>query len=81
MEVSGQRQRLCSGVATAFSTRILAGQPFLQTVANQPWGLIREQLGTDPTVTFANPFAFPGQPSTLPAFTPYRPPRHLTEVR
>jgi hypothetical protein len=49
------------------------GEAFLQTVSNQPWGLIREQLGTDPTVTFANPFAFPGQPSTLPAFTPYSP--------
>ena len=51
----------------------IGGQSFLQTVSNQPWGLIREQLGTDPTVTFANPFAFPGQPSILPAFTPYSP--------
>jgi len=51
----------------------IGGQAFLQTVVNQPWGLIREQLGTDPTVTFDNPFAFPGQPSTLPAFTPYSP--------
>jgi len=52
----------------------IGGQAFLQTVVNQPWGLIREQLGTDPTVTFDNPFAFPGQPSTLPAFTPYTAP-------
>ncbi len=51
----------------------IGGQSFLQTVVNQPWGLIREQEGTDPTVTFDNPFAFPGQPSTLPAFTPYSP--------
>jgi Carboxypeptidase regulatory-like domain/TonB dependent receptor/TonB-dependent Receptor Plug Domain len=51
----------------------LGGQSFLQTVSNQPWGLIREQLGTDPAVTFANPFAFPGQPSIFPAFTPYSP--------
>ena len=56
----------------AFHSHI-GGQAFLQTVVNQPWGLIREQLGTDPTVTFQNPFAFPGQPSTLPAFTPYSP--------
>jgi hypothetical protein len=51
----------------------IGGQAFLQTVVNQPWGLIREQLGTDPTVTLDNPFAFPGQPSILPAFTPYSP--------
>ncbi len=51
----------------------IGGQAFLNTISNQPWGLIREQLGTDPTVTFANPFAFPGQPSTLPAFTSYSP--------
>jgi hypothetical protein len=51
----------------------IGGQSFLQTVSNQPWGLTRESLGTDPTLTFANPFAFLGQPSTLPAFTPYSP--------
>jgi hypothetical protein len=51
----------------------IGGQAFLQTVVNQPWGLIREQLGTDPTVTIQNPFAFPGQPSVLPAFTSYSP--------
>ncbi len=52
----------------------IGGEVFLQTVVNQPWGLIREQLGTDPTVTIDNPFAFPGQPSVLPAFTPYTAP-------
>jgi len=51
----------------------IGGQSFLQTFSNQPWGIIRESVGTDPTLTFANPFAFPGQPSTIPNFTPYSP--------
>jgi hypothetical protein len=56
----------------------ITGQPVLQMITNQPWGLIREQFATDPTVTFANPFAFPGQPSTLPAFTSYSPTTQLS---
>ena len=50
----------------------IGGQSFLQTISNQPWGIIRESVGS-PALTFANPFAFPGQPSTLPAFAPYSP--------
>ncbi len=49
----------------------VTGQPTLQMILNQPWGLLREQLGSDPNATFADPFAFPGQNYNLPAFTPY----------
>jgi hypothetical protein len=56
----------------------LPGQVPTQLVSQQPWCNYREQLGTDPTVTFANPFAFPGIPYTLPAFTPYSPTTSLS---
>jgi len=72
VDASGQRQSCVPGGYGVFHSHI-GGQAFLQTVVNQPWGLIREQLGTDPTVTIQNPFAFPGQPSVLPAFTSYSP--------
>lgn len=58
----------------------VTGQPTLQMVLNQPWGELREQEGSDPNVTFADPFAFPGQSYTLPAFTPYSPTTQLSQV-
>jgi hypothetical protein len=56
------------------------GDTPLQLILNQPWGVTRTQEGTDPTVTFANPFVFPGQPSTVPAFTPYSPTTQLSQT-
>lgn len=58
----------------------ISGQQVLQMILNQPWAILRAQVGTDPTVTFDNPFAFPGQPSTLPAFTPYSPTSALSQL-
>jgi len=52
----------------------LGGQSFLQTLTNQPWAIYRVGEGTgNGSATIADPFAFPGQPSTIPAFTPYSP--------
>jgi hypothetical protein len=57
----------------------VTGQPTIQLLLNQPWGLLREQIGSDPTATIADPFAFPGQPYNLPAFTPYSPSSQLSQ--
>jgi hypothetical protein len=49
-----------------------------QLLTTPPWAAYRLQEGTDPTVTFANPFAFPGVSANLPAFTPYSPTTSLS---
>jgi hypothetical protein len=56
----------------------ITGQPVLQMISNQPWGEIREQFASDPTVTFANPFAFPDESPNLPTFSPYSPTTQLS---
>ncbi|MFZ0806919.1 MAG: carboxypeptidase-like regulatory domain-containing protein [Candidatus Sulfotelmatobacter sp.] len=56
----------------------ITGQPTIQLLLNQPWGLLREQV-TGQTATIADPFAFPGQPFNLPAFTPYSPSTQLSQ--
>jgi hypothetical protein len=54
------------------------GQVVTQLLSQAPWAAYRIQEGTDPTVTFANPFAFPGVSAALPAFTPYSPTTSLS---
>ena len=56
----------------------LTGQLFIQLIASQPWAISRSQFGTDPDVTFADPFEFPGQSAALPQFTPYSPSTQLS---
>jgi hypothetical protein len=54
------------------------GELTTQLFTNAPWGKLRDQIGTDPTVTLANPFAFPGQPANLPSWSPYSPTTSLS---
>ena len=50
----------------------MTGQPLIQLLLNQPFGLLRQfQAFDNAAATFANPFP-PGVP-VLPAFTPYSP--------
>ncbi len=56
-----------------FRTRT-TGQPFLQLLANPPYGLIRAQIG----VPFSDPF--PAAPSAIPFFPPYSPTTALSPV-
>jgi hypothetical protein len=50
----------------------LTGQPLIQLLLNQPFGLLRQfQAFDNAAATFANPFP-PGVPA-LPSFTPYSP--------
>ncbi len=54
-----------------FYTRT-TGQPFLQLLANPPYGLIRTQIA----VPFSDPF--PAAPSAIPFYPPYSPSTALT---
>jgi hypothetical protein len=56
------------------------GTQTLVAVLGAPWGKLRSQEGTDPTVTLANPFAFPGQSATLPSWSPYSPTTSLSQL-
>lgn len=56
----------------------VTGQPTIQLLLNQPWGLFREQVG-GASATIADPFGFPGEPYNLPAFTPYSPTTSLSQ--
>ncbi|HXF12051.1 MAG TPA: carboxypeptidase-like regulatory domain-containing protein [Terriglobales bacterium] len=48
----------------------LSGQPFVQTLTNQPWSLIRDNSGLDNgSASFASPFA--PLTTTFPTFSPY----------
>jgi hypothetical protein len=51
------------------------GQPFLQLLANPPYGLIRAQIGLIP---FSDPF--PSAPAQIPFFPAYSPTTALTPV-
>ncbi len=50
----------------------ITGQPFIQLLLNQPFGMLRQLVAFDnAAASFANPFP-PGTP-TFPSFTPYSP--------
>src|SRR6202021_3297212 len=54
-----------------------AGPPYLQQVANQPFGLLRV---VNPVLAngFSNPF--PADPGTFPQFVPYSPSNNLSPI-
>lgn len=50
----------------------LSGQPFVQTLTNQPWAIVRQNVGVpNAAASFANPFA--PLAITFPNFLPYSP--------